>query len=525
MEFNTELFVNDPKAIPSFSPDFVRTDRNIALELLLNIYAKPMIEQNVVNVLRNLGNEIFFGDYTSYDVKNAIFELINRYIPNQKRSIESVIEERDKYYRLKKSHNNEYDDSIKTILSEIKSVYYILENDEPNENYLDSKLYGQVFQSHLPGQHITIGGKYYEIVVVGGDKGVILKRAGDHITCREYYRQFRDYSINKFELEKKIGSSYSIGDIEVNRGQADFDVETTGYLMMKNYGDVENDCYRVDLNNIPQRHYKNKTVLRLLMPNISENEKATIVLILNEIFKTTYAENSNYICAVSDVNGFDDTDGLMYDFVDNSDSENNYIYIIEDSVLDMGLIKSVERNLNRFLEIIADYLNWYRQMLQPVVVTTGVDEDVVTLDNSEIDEILKTREKETLIDKIKSLFSKRKKRRKKDEKEEKDDAEDEETVTDSDGQNQDDTSEENNDGNSIESTDSNDEIVEDEHQEVEEQQNSEDIQERPNIDDNGESDSEAQNQHPDDEVVDDGIQNEQTDDAVNEEENGGDGDE
>ena len=39
MEFNTGLFVNDPKAIPSFSPDFVRTDRNIALELLLIMFA------------------------------------------------------------------------------------------------------------------------------------------------------------------------------------------------------------------------------------------------------------------------------------------------------------------------------------------------------------------------------------------------------------------------------------------------------------------------------------------------------
>ena len=525
MEFNTGLFVNDPKAIPSFSPDFVRTDRNIALELLLNMFAKPMKEQDVVNVLRNVGNEIFFGDYTSYDVKNAIFELINRYIPNQKRSIESVIEEREKYYRIKKSHNNEYDDSIKKILSELKSVYYVLENDEPNENYLDSKLYGQVFQSHLPGQHITIGGKYYEIVVVGGDKGVILKRAGDHITCREYYRQFRTYSINGFELEKKIGSSYSIGDIEVSRGQADFDVETTGYLMMKNYGDVENDCYRVDLNDIPKRHYKNKTVLRLLMPYISENEKATIVLVLNEIFKTTYSENSNYICAVTDVSGFDDTDGLLYDFVDNSDSENKYIYIIEDSVLDMGLIKSVERNLKRFLEIITDYLNWYRHMLQPVVVTTGVDEDVVTLDNSEIDEILKTREKETLIDKIKSLFSRRKKRRKKDDKEEKDDAEGEETVTEIDDPNQDDASNVNNEADSVENVDSNDEDNDAQPQQDEEQQNSEDEQEQSDSDDDIETAEKFPTQNQDDEVTDDEIRNEQKDNAVNEEENGGDGDE
>ena len=360
MEYNPTLFENDPKAIPNISPDFVRTNRNIAFELLLKLYSGPLFESEILKVLRYLGDERFFDDFKTYDVKQAIHSLITTYIPDVKRSVESVIDERDKVYRLKKTSNS--GDSIDSVLSNLKSVYYVVEDENEKAHYLDSKLYGQIFQSHLPGQHITIGGKYYEIIAIGGNKGVVLKRASDHINSREYYRQIRSYSLDAFELEDRAGAHKTIGDISVDRGEADFTISTYGYLHMKNYGDFVNDCMKNEISNIPQRTYKNKSVLRLTLPGVTDKQRITIALLLNEIIKTIFPDNCDFISVLTELSeGI--PEGLMYQLEDSSNEEHApYIYVFEDSVLDIGLIDAFERNIRRLFEIVTDYLKWHQSI-------------------------------------------------------------------------------------------------------------------------------------------------------------------
>ena len=387
MEYNPALFVNDPKAIPNITPDFVRTNRNIAFELLLKLNSGPMFESDILKVLRFLGDDRFFEDYKTYDVKQALHELVTTYIPDVKRALESVIDERDKVYRLKKASTS--DDSINTVLSNLKSVYYVVEDENEKTHYLDSKLYGQVYQSHLPGQHITIGGKYYEVLAIGGSKGVVLKRASDHIRSREYYRQIREYGIDSFRAEDKIASRTTIGDIVIDRGEADFTVKTKGYLHMKNYGDFVKDCMKNEVSGIPERSYKNKTVLRLTLPDILEKERVTVTLLFNEVFKTIFPDNCDFIAAVTNIPQ-ETPEGMLYKLDDSANQENvePYIYIIEDSVLDMGLIDAVERNLRRLFEIIADYLKWYKMMLLPIVKVSEEDNDKVIIDEEQIEEAI-----------------------------------------------------------------------------------------------------------------------------------------
>lgn len=47
-----------------------------------------------------------------------------------------------------------------------------------------------------------------------------------------------------------------------------------------------------------------------------------------------------------------------------SESEEPGIYIVEDSEIDLGLITSVERNLERYFEIITELLGWHERKMK-----------------------------------------------------------------------------------------------------------------------------------------------------------------
>ena len=112
---------------------------------------------------------------------------------------------------------------------------------------------------------------------------------------------------------------------------------------------------------MPTRRYYHKQILRLdfskLGDAFTDSVKTTLTALLNEVFVTLFADNQPYISAV--------TPGecgipLTYSMTcsDTVAPAPKSIFIIEDSQLDLGLLIAVERNLNRILQIIADYLAW-----------------------------------------------------------------------------------------------------------------------------------------------------------------------
>lgn len=387
MKENASLFENDPKAIPNFTADFVRTERNIVLELLLRLHTSSLSQDEIVKLLRHLCKDESFDEANSYSIREAVYNLVTKYVPKLENvSKDSFLDVDNMLYSLKERKQDFEGDSIFNIISELKSVYYILEDENEKSNYLDAKLYGQVYQAHIPGQHIVIGGMNYEILYVGADKGVLLKRASDHINGREYYRQIRTYTIDSFTPNEKIGSQTTIGDIVITSGKTDFSVNTSGYLSMANYGDFSNGCIKKAVNAIPTRSYKGKECFKITMPNISQQERVTLVILLNEIFKTLYADNASYICALTSLpEGV--PDGMLYGLCGDG-VEDDSIYVVEDSVLDMGLISSVLRNIGRIFEIITDYLEWYNEEQ-----SIGANEE----DESNLDSVISAKEISDII--------------------------------------------------------------------------------------------------------------------------------
>lgn len=368
MEYNPGLFEADPKAIPEFCPDYSRTERNIVIELLMKLSVSPVSNEDLLNFLRYVKSVDVNKIHSKYEIKCAVFSLVNKYFHNECAKYivtdTTLIEEHDDLYYI----NN--DDFVNETTKSLKCAYYVLEDEKSEKYYLDAKLLGHVYQSHLPGQHIVLNGKYYEILFIEGEKGVVVKRAADSIDCREYYRQLRNYSITDFEVEDVIGGRKTIGTIVVERGIASFRVSTDGYLLMKDYGNICN-ALRREISNIPDRLYSGKVALKIQFTGTSEKIRATICIVLNEMFKTVYPENNDYICAVtktSDVEGA--PEGLIYNV--DFDGHDDCIFILEDSVLDLGLISSIERNLKRFLEIVTDYLKWYESALFPICVKKDI---------------------------------------------------------------------------------------------------------------------------------------------------------
>ena len=91
--------------------------------------------------------------------------------------------------------------------------------------------------------------------------------------------------------------------------------------------------------------------MKLNLPDVSERVRYTLCLLLNEIFRTIYPDAYPYICAVTlvDTNHAPEKlKGAMYTLSGKVDG--SAIYIVEDSEIDLGLIASVERNLNRSCE-------------------------------------------------------------------------------------------------------------------------------------------------------------------------------
>ena len=396
---NVDIFLADPKAIPAIVPDYARTERNTILKLIMMMLYNPVSEERIEKELMLCG--IVFDD--AYEtLKNLIAK--HCYVNDPSLSVlfreklldDSLNTKTVKYYEI--NEENE----LYNYAQILKNAYYIAEDEEGEKHYIGAKLYGHVFQAMLPGQFMTFDGKYYEIKTITPLNGVVARRAADHITGRKYYRQIRSIKLDNFAEGTEMASKKTISGIEIINGFADITVDTKGYLEMGSYGNLK-DAKKVLINNIPSRNYKNKSVLKIKLPGMSENVRYTICLLLNEIFRTTYPNAYHYVSAVApndDLNSENLKFGT-YNFV--GESEQDCFYIIEDSDMDLGLTVSVERNLKRYLEIVSDVLMWHTEKMHETPKNQESEKEYVPV----FEESSPTEEKKSVLEKLKSFFRKK----------------------------------------------------------------------------------------------------------------------
>lgn len=364
MRCNQQMFMSNPNAVPSFVADYAKTERNTLMKLLLIMSLRPVTEEE-------LGAELRLAGIETGEPFTTLLSLLHRYSfaddsiftvkPMQKQIDGKTLAPVYCYSIAPEVFDEQFADTL-------KSAYFILEEEKGEVSYIDARLFNHVAQLVLPGQFVTYGGKYYMVKYVSSQSGVVLRRASNMFDGRKYYRQIRKYQFA--ETEPQIVSSRKVMDIEFSELRMNFSVETSGYLEMKANQDLRT-ARLVDFSQDPTvtsytRNYKNKSVLRIRLPKSDYKTRFTLCLMLSEIFRSMYPDSWQYLAPV--MAQPDDIDGMLNYVVYSAAGipEDECIYIVEDSVLDMGLLSSVEKNYMKFMEILADFLDWhFAKMREP----------------------------------------------------------------------------------------------------------------------------------------------------------------
>lgn len=443
MADNYRIFETDAKAIPNIVPDYVRSERNIAMKLILMMSIHEVDAETIKNELSLIGircydlkRQLWFEIYKCYANAKQFNELPEEYhsavakaaslklsLPNtadKAFGIEIILERKkfnEKTGRREPAFSIKSQGFMDACVSELCSARYITEDEKGERHYLGAELKGHIYQKYLPGQLITFDGKYYEIMHLTADNELLLRRAADHINGRVFYRQIREYRLSAVRPSSKIGGHRDVSGLKITREYADIEVKTCGYYRMSRYNDFETAkkvLFQGDEGGIPNRQFFNKEILRIDFPDdsgrLNDKIRYTVTLLLNEIFKTVFADNHHYIAVVTrdiqkskkdGVAEYDTDIPLTYSLSAESDTDGSgCIYIIEDSQIDLGLTSAVERNLQRLLEIITDYLDWHTEAVKRSLEPPPVPEEPVHI------EAIEPRKKKSLFERIKDRLRK-----------------------------------------------------------------------------------------------------------------------
>lgn len=384
MRCNKQMFMSNPNAIPSIVPDYAKTERNTLIKLLLLMTYRSVTDAEIIDEFHLVGVD-------TNDALEILTKMLKKYTfaDNSIFTVQSVRTEVDELTTISTccyTISNEVFDEF--FADSLKNAYFILEDEKHESGYIDAKLFGHVTQIILPGQFVTYDGKYYMAKHVSPQSGVVLRRASDLYDGRKYYRQIREYVLD--ESPETIVSSRTVMDIEIAFVQRDFSVNTTGYLEMRDNHDLRT-ARTIDFADDPTtekyaRKYHNKSILRIKLPDTNDKIRFTICLLLSEVFKSVFPDGWPYLAVVA--KRPEDVDGILNYLVYpiEGDVVADYIYIIEDSEIDLGLLEAVDRNLTRLMEIVTDFLEWhYEKMREPA----SKDPVPVSINYSEKKEIQK----------------------------------------------------------------------------------------------------------------------------------------
>lgn len=377
MANNDSIFNADSKAVPYIVADYADTEKNLIYRICMRLCSGQVLEKDLERELgvldldtTNISRSIWKGicktalsaEHADASVEN-IYELELKFegktyiftpdVINKNRAFSYKSGKMETFYSITDSR------FINAFLGDLCSAQYISEDETEQNQFLGTELRGHIFQKYLPGQFFTFGGKYYEMRRLSADGKVVVRRAADHINGRPQYRQVRKYTLRFPYDSKMMGDVRDIGGIKITKQYADITVETPAYWLLKRYNDFKTGKL-VSINGVPSRSYNNKQILKIDFDGVSVTPEIikTLVLLINESFRTLYADNQSMIVAVC-ANGDDEQLSAPHTMTLEGDVSKNSIYIIEDSRLDIGLLISAERNLGRVLTIICDYLNWH----------------------------------------------------------------------------------------------------------------------------------------------------------------------
>ena len=376
MRFNQHVFRSNPYAVPSLVPDFARSTRNVMMKLLILMAVREVTEDEVRNELELAGISV-------REPYQEICELLARYTdtPAGLIRIRNVVANDDAMSVRKTNLFSIPEENFDRYFSDtLKTAYYIVEDEKRESEYIDAKMFGHVTQTLLPGQFVTYDGKYYQAVRIDPAVGVVLQRASDHYDWRRYYRQIRKYTLTS-PRETEAVYDRRIMDFQVTVYPFDISVETPGYLELKDAGDLKGAkeiFFGEEMGDLSyDRHYIRKNVLRIRLSDTDSSTRFTMCVLFNELIRSLFPDAWYYIAVLANAPG--EAEGMLKYMVYDcqGDLEDDSVYIVEDSDLDLGLLDALNRNLERIFELMADFLDWHFEKMQEPAFREPGEEEIV----------------------------------------------------------------------------------------------------------------------------------------------------
>lgn len=349
-------------------PEFICSERNMAiaagyelvkgnkewadLKKILQYYGADT-EEKLSCILKRLN--VIYDEVLGLDKMWVAEDCFHKEEPGQEKSrriMVSTEEGRQQFSRW-------YDENMNAVLYQNESM-------SESERYLEAVAGGHVYQYYLPGQFLTVEGKYYRIDEILSGKGrriMKLKRASDSYKYRRYYRQIRKYCLKEDTLPER--SFMQREGICAALGHAEISVQTEGYLCSRRFFDLEK-ADKVPVYDIPARIYKKKAFLKISTPNPKICMQTGVLLkeMLYTLFPYCWQLLSVAVDKGWEQNGIDRRlDALTWLEQDKNPAESakeNMIYIIEDSPMDLGLLEAIGNQFEMILRLMHQYAEWGR---------------------------------------------------------------------------------------------------------------------------------------------------------------------
>lgn len=376
MTANRDVFSVDPKAIPSVVPDYTRTERNVVLRLLLILRSFGLTESELASEMSMLtwstpapdadGTALEGGDWESPSLRQLRLAIGHETkcwgVPISSTGVTQAVDPsafQETRYFLEKGSD------LDATLAGLGPAYFFVEDDADGVNVIGSMLLGHVFQAMLPGMFVTYAGKNYEVQSMHGSTErprVILRRAADHIRDRRSYRQLRRYTITGIEHPDSVRATRAFGSVQVRQVTADITAESLGYVESDHRSDL-GDGRRVEVQGVPSRTYHHKDLLEIDLSGASDDVRRTVAVLLNECLVTVFPYASPFITVLTEDDSRKVGDLLHELTPSKAEGERGApsrqcLYVLEDSMIDLGLTSAVERNWEELFQVVTDYLAW-----------------------------------------------------------------------------------------------------------------------------------------------------------------------
>lgn len=373
MKYHAEIMKADAKYLSQFVPEHVNSKRNVALRLIRKMLESSVSEEKIREMLQKSEEKMedTIGVLTLQNIIRLMFpEIKDAEIAVTYRS---EFSDRDGNIHMMNYYNIIDDRVRKGFRKYFSQACYL--DEMGNRKHIDRMMMaGHLDQKYLEGQFVVFGGKYYEVsksIITDREQALVVKRASEQMTGRKYYRQLRRYSVQKDYLEGKIQEKiiWRQNEIVVKRCWMDLNAYTYGYVKMDEWNGIcQGESVYFNYEMEKERKYSEKQTLKIEMPGVTPESTLPIWLaaMLYESFCTFYPQYYHLLSVAvnrKDWNGKKLPKAVTDVVLSHIDADTSKcFYIIEDCREDIGLLRSIERNFQKILEILTRYVAWSKEV-------------------------------------------------------------------------------------------------------------------------------------------------------------------